>query len=739
MGKREANSKSGFLVVAFAACAICFAAAMAVSVICLLAMEQVSSQMQSMLSVALNSEIDEVRAEDGFSGTLYNISDDLLRNRALVDLGQCEAVESGEKLQAAEEVLVDVIARTSAAGGNRYFYFARSNYLMAPGVSNENALGDAPQPLADMLADLRELGNRMVGSYENHIGSFEGEGYQLIVRTVAPDVYYVVDTKLFSPSTPPESFDGFNNVQMYYYDYFGNVVQTFGEANLSGAFTYDGLGEDDSGVAFCRQGGRNYEGVYCTSHSRNLRLAIVFDDDAANARELAVWAFGVSVVCVLAFAVAAFLSIRRAYRPFGDLAGRLAESSARSDIPRGDAPSIPRGLFRDDGAIIAQAVDSYENTVAEQQRLLSEAWICRLLSGDNPEVLNDYEDRWLGDICDPYVVAIIRPDSPTDARDARDAVVKVLSGAFNFRLVSMFGDAVAIVLLRGGDAGGLFAVLERLRGEDGNGGYSVYLSRAHADATGISSAYKEAAAVGNYFRAQGKYGVACAYDDVKELSDETNGLSSFIESLGKLSAYISALQTEEALRAFDEAAQFARAEDATDACGGQPAMLRMLCACCVQALEDAAASHKGATEGLRTELSKLWMAHKPAQVRKVVSYSLKRLVASEDELSSKEQFEALKAATQANFRDSNFSAGALARQFGVSQSWITRLFKKYNSSTFLEYVHGIRLNAAERLLADPSLAEAEIAGRVGYNNTVTMIRAFKKYRGVVPSQLRPGK
>ena len=170
----------------------------------------------------------------------------------------------------------------------------------------------------------------------------------------------------------------------------------------------------------------------------------------------------------------------------------------------------------------------------------------------------------------------------------------------------------------------------------------------------------------------------------------------------------------------------------------------LCCACCVRAafkrLKMPPHHIREQRRGCVPSLASCGWRTSPRSVRKVVSYSLKRLVASEDELSGQmEQFEALRAATQANFRDSNFSAGALARQFGVSQSWITRLSSRNTTAArFLEYVHGIRLNAAERLLADPSLTEAEIAGRVGYNNTVTMIGAFKKYRGVVPMPVAPG-
>lgn len=99
-------------------------------------------------------------------------------------------------------------------------------------------------------------------------------------------------------------------------------------------------------------------------------------------------------------------------------------------------------------------------------------------------------------------------------------------------------------------------------------------------------------------------------------------------------------------------------------------------------------------------------------------------------------YEGLRAHVAKNYRDPDLTAGLLARRAGISQSQVTKLFKRYNGTTFLEFLHDLRLDEATSLLGSTDLSEREIAQEVGYSNTVTMIRAFKRYRGVVPSSLR---
>jgi len=68
----------------------------------------------------------------------------------------------------------------------------------------------------------------------------------------------------------------------------------------------------------------------------------------------------------------------------------------------------------------------------------------------------------------------------------------------------------------------------------------------------------------------------------------------------------------------------------------------------------------------------------------------------------------------------------------MSLSSFVRLFKKRTGMTFVDYMHGIRMAAACRLLRDPDLSLLQISMACGYNNQSHFNRVFKKCLGVAP-------
>ena len=100
------------------------------------------------------------------------------------------------------------------------------------------------------------------------------------------------------------------------------------------------------------------------------------------------------------------------------------------------------------------------------------------------------------------------------------------------------------------------------------------------------------------------------------------------------------------------------------------------------------------------------------------------------------RFEQIDQYTQQYYRDPNFSAHQLAEAFGTCPSNITRLFKKYKNSGFLEYLHLLRLKQAKKLLTETNYSVSDVAILVGYSNALTMTRAFKRYLGTTPGAYR---
>ncbi len=82
------------------------------------------------------------------------------------------------------------------------------------------------------------------------------------------------------------------------------------------------------------------------------------------------------------------------------------------------------------------------------------------------------------------------------------------------------------------------------------------------------------------------------------------------------------------------------------------------------------------------------------------------------------------------------SQDEVARASNVSGTYLSKLFKEEMGTGFTEYVTKVRLEEAEKLLADTVLSIREIAAAVGYPDEKYFSRLFKKSTGIKPSEYR---
>lgn len=100
------------------------------------------------------------------------------------------------------------------------------------------------------------------------------------------------------------------------------------------------------------------------------------------------------------------------------------------------------------------------------------------------------------------------------------------------------------------------------------------------------------------------------------------------------------------------------------------------------------------------------------------------------------QFAAVYQFMLAHFRDPGLSLSMLAEEFSMSISTLSREFQKNLGQGFLESLHHMRIEAARYEIEHTAAPLSDIATAVGYTNTLTMTRAFKKYLNCTPSVFR---
>jgi two-component system response regulator YesN len=71
----------------------------------------------------------------------------------------------------------------------------------------------------------------------------------------------------------------------------------------------------------------------------------------------------------------------------------------------------------------------------------------------------------------------------------------------------------------------------------------------------------------------------------------------------------------------------------------------------------------------------------------------------------------------------------------VSAAHLSRLFTEYLKTNFIDYLSGLRINEAERLLQEKTITIKEAAYAVGYQDPNYFSKVFKKIKGILPTEV----
>jgi len=83
------------------------------------------------------------------------------------------------------------------------------------------------------------------------------------------------------------------------------------------------------------------------------------------------------------------------------------------------------------------------------------------------------------------------------------------------------------------------------------------------------------------------------------------------------------------------------------------------------------------------------------------------------------------------------NVGELCGRFGISRSYLSRLFQTHTGGSFTEYITACRMDSAKRLLAESeTMSIQQIAGLCGFEDQYYFSRVFKATVGVPPSRFR---
>jgi AraC family transcriptional regulator of adaptative response / methylphosphotriester-DNA alkyltransferase methyltransferase len=85
---------------------------------------------------------------------------------------------------------------------------------------------------------------------------------------------------------------------------------------------------------------------------------------------------------------------------------------------------------------------------------------------------------------------------------------------------------------------------------------------------------------------------------------------------------------------------------------------------------------------------------------------------------------------------SDLSLDDIARRVASSRRQLQRAYAEIGNTTFRDHLTRVRMDRAAELLASRMFTVREVAHRVGYRQPAQFAKAFRRHRGVSPSDFR---
>lgn len=92
-----------------------------------------------------------------------------------------------------------------------------------------------------------------------------------------------------------------------------------------------------------------------------------------------------------------------------------------------------------------------------------------------------------------------------------------------------------------------------------------------------------------------------------------------------------------------------------------------------------------------------------------------------------------------NYADINLNNCKIAEYFHVNAAYLSTFYKRETGTNLSNYIQCIRLEKAKKLLRNTNLTIEETARAVGCNNSIALIRMFKRLDGTTPTAYREAK
>ncbi len=452
------------------------------------------------------------------------------------------------------------------------------------------------------------------------------------------------------------------------------------------------------------------------------------------------------LVSILAGCILSYLFARRNYHPVQALGKMFQTDRNRTVAP----PSAGTEVVRDEmGYIIRQVQDLQERSIEAEQQLakqgeqLREAILVRALRGEISVAQQERDLIANGFTLDEVVCMVILVVLPSPESQWKDGDPEQLFS----NVLLQEGLTAYTVQVEPGTCAVLLTMPQSV--EDNvecmqnavqrlnvcirrkYPGSICGCSSAHADLQKLSSAYAEAEMVLNYNRA-GDHAAVLFYQEKFRLGD--------LQRIAAADyAYLSCVRLrnfEGAQNCLEQVLEVQKDVGVALSPFRLSGLVNLMLATAAETVPQFRGAERQEMDSLVEEL----LHCKTVSEVEIAAQRIFQLISNSEHTgddqrrSSAELFKSAKEYIGEHYSDVNLSVTMVADAVGISASYLTQLFKKFEGHSTADDIHLIRLTHAKTLLSDHLIRD--VAEQVGYQDIRSLIRVFKKYEGKTPSRFR---
>ncbi|MEK4061920.1 MULTISPECIES: helix-turn-helix domain-containing protein [unclassified Paenibacillus] len=89
-----------------------------------------------------------------------------------------------------------------------------------------------------------------------------------------------------------------------------------------------------------------------------------------------------------------------------------------------------------------------------------------------------------------------------------------------------------------------------------------------------------------------------------------------------------------------------------------------------------------------------------------------------------------------SYSDVNLGLTHISERFRFHPTYVSKYFKEQTGVNVIDYINQYRIEQAKKILQEDELNVQEVSERVGFLNSNSFIRVFKKYEGITPGQYK---